>query len=389
MIYLDNSTSSQPSEKAVAKMLPYLSEQWGNPSAPHHHGQKLISSMEHALKSLYGLLGAKEDDTIIVTSSGTEAVNHVFHSAYMDVALKTGKNHFVIGQTDEAAALMCFHRLESLGCIGKMAQPNHEGQITAQSIAESISPRTAMVSLSWANGLTGVINPVEEIAALCKDRKILFHLDATHVLGKLFFDLDQVGADFITFNGEQIHAPSAIGGLWIRSGVASSPFIVGGLDQGRHRAGNPNVPGFVALGEAAQEAIESRDYLCTEVARLRDKLETGIQTYFPQVKCCFKNQLRLPHISTILFPGIHHEAFLYALNRKNLFASIGGGNFQQISLIMQACGFSNIESQTAISFSLSRYNNEEEIDSAVEIIAETAKRLSKASMHIDRELCSH
>jgi cysteine desulfurase len=378
-IYLDNSMITRPSETVIAKMLPYLTDMWGTPSAPHQKGQELFPSINESLRAIYALIGAKETDDLIFTSSGAEAINQVILSTYFDITRPTGKNQYITSHIDEAPAIMSIGRLEKIGCVGKMVNANKNGMVTAEAIAEAITPRTALVSLSWANGLTGVINPVSEIAALCHERGIRFHLDATHILGKLFFELEEIGAHLITFNGDQLHAPKGTGGLYIKEGINCSPFIVGGLEQAGHRAGSLNVPALVAMGQAAVEALDTRDLLCTEVARLRDKLEQGIVNEYPQAIAFFCNQERLPHCTTIAFPGIVNEALLYALNRKNVFASIGGGSFQQIGLILANNGIPLPLAHSALSFSLSRETTEDEIDRAIAIIGEAARKLKKVS----------
>jgi len=374
-IYLDNSLTTKPSEIAISAMQTYLSDLWGSPTAPHQMGQQLYPAMEEGYRALYSLIGAKESDTVLFTSSGAEAVNHVMLSVYFDVTTSTGKNQFMTSNIDEAPAIMSLDRLEKMGCISKMVQANREGYVSAQMIADQITPRTALITLSWANGLTGVMNPVSEIAALCKDRGILFHLDASHVLGKHYYELDEVGADFISFNGDTLHAPKGTGGLYIKSDVKCSPFILGGVEQGGMRAGTLNVPGLVAMGQAAREVLEGRDLLCMEVARLRNRLEEGIQAGFPEAVIFFQEGQRVPHVSCIGFPGMTNEALLYRLNRKGVCASIGGSNFQQIGHILTASEVEESLAHSAISFSLSRETTEEEIDRAIEIIVENAKQL--------------
>ncbi len=381
-IYLDNSTTTRPSEKTIGRMLQFYTDRWGVPSAAHQMGQELFSDIEESYKSLYAMLGAKESDDFVFTSSGAEAVNHAIFAAYLDVARTTGKNQFVTSNIDEAPALMSIGRLEQLGCVGKMVDANQRGYVTAQAVADTMTPRTAIVSLSWANGLTGVINPVGEIASICQERGILFHLDATHVLGKLYYELEDIGASLISFNGDNIHGPKGTGGLYIRQGVKCSPFIVGGLEQAGHRAGSVNIPGLVGLGQAAKEALEARDYVCTEVARLRNKLEKGIMGHVPDAIAYFQDQERLPNCTTVAFPWIANEAMLFSLNRKGVYASIGGGSFQQIGLVLMASGVEETIAHTALSFSLSRETSEDEIDRALDIIVETAKRLRKISNKI-------
>lgn len=378
-IYLDNNTTTRPSEKAISKMLPFLTENWGSPSSPHQFGQQVVPAMGEAYRLIYALMGAKESDSIILTSSAAEGVNQVILSSYFDITRHTGKNQYITSTMDEAPAIMAIGRLEQLGCVGKMVNGNAHGQITAEIIADAISPRTALVSLSWANGLTGVINPVGEIASLCAERGIKLHLDATHVLGKLFFDLEDVGAHFITFSGDHFHAPKGTGGLYIKNGTKCSPLILGGVEQGGFRAGGVDVPGLVALGQASAEAIDSRDLVCTEIARLRNHFEEGILQQVAGARVFFRECERLPHCTAIGFPGVPNEALLYALNRRGVYASIGGGSFQQIGLVLMACGIDEITAHTALNFSLSRQSNEEEIEKAVEIVADCVKKLHKVS----------
>lgn len=378
-IYLDNNTTTRPSENAIAKMLPFLTERWGVPSAPHQMGQQLFPAIEEALRGIYAMVSARESDDFVFTSSGAEGINQVVLSTYFDVTVHTGKNQFVTSTIDEAPAIMAIGRLEHMSCVGKMAPADKTGRVTAHAISEAINPRTALISLSWANGLTGVINPVDEIAILCKERGIHLHLDATHILGKVFFDWEELPAHFITFNGDHIHAPKGTGGLYIRSDVKCSPFILGGVEQAGHRAGSFNIPGLVALGEAAREVIDSRDLMCTEVARLRDKLETGLIDSISGAVAFFRDQERLPNCSAIAFPGVVNEALLYALNRKGVYASIGGGACQQIALVLIASGIKDSLAHSALSFALSRETTEDEIDRVIEIVTSCVSRLRKVS----------
>lgn len=378
-IYLDNGMVTQPSDKAIAAMIPFLREKWGTPSAPHQRGQELFPAIQDAYEKIYDLVGAKASETIVMTSSGAEAVNHLFLSTYQNVTLPTGKNHFLTSTLDEAPALMSIGRLEQMHCVGKMIQANKEGKITLEAVTEALTPRTALISLSWANGLTGVVNPVAEIGRLCKQRGILFHLEASHILGKVFYEIDEINAHYISFGGDHLHAPPGTGGLYIRDGVKCASFIVGGIEQAGHRAGNLNVAGLVGLGQASKEMLESRDLVCTEIARLRNLFETRLLEKISEAKVFFPEQERLPNISCVAFPGISNELMLFALNRRHLFASIGGGNFQQIGLVLIGCGVSEVLAHSALSFNLSRDTTEEEIERAVEIIAEEVTKLRKIS----------
>lgn len=379
LIYFDNSTVAKPSEKAISAMMPFLTTYWGIPSTPHQKGQELYPALTEFYKTFYDFIGANEEDQVIFTSSGAEAVNHVIASAYRDITLANGKNQFLTSKTDEASAVMAIGRLEPFGCIGKMIDVNANGVVTPQAVADALSPRTALLSMSWANGLTGVIQPVTEIAQLCRQRGVRLHLDATHILGKLYYDLEEIAPDYLTFNGDQLHAPKGSGILYVKQGVTCSPFLFGSADQGGMRAGSLNMAAAAALACAAREALDARDLLCTETARLRDRLEQGIVQKFPRATLCYKEQERLPHCTAILFPGIANEALLFALNRKGVCASIGGGNFQQLALLLAAAGINETAAHSAVSFSLSRATTEEEIDRAIAIITESARQLAALS----------
>lgn len=363
-------------------MLAFYSEKWGAPTAPHYMGQELFPAIEEAYKNIYKLIGATLKDSVVMTSSGAEAINQAIFSTYQNVTLNTGKNHFITSAIDEAPALLSLNRLEQFGAVASVVKANSQCQVSAQSLSEVITPRTAMVALSFANGLTGVINPISEIAVLCKLRGIILLLDMTHVLGKLFVDPKELNADFLSFNGDHIHAPKGTGGLFIKEGIKCSPFIVGGMEQAGLRAGSVNVPGLVALGVAAKECLEARDYMCMEIARLKYHFESSLKKRIPEAHILFENEERLPHITCIAFPGVTSEALLFVLNRKGVLASMGGGSQQQIGYILTACGLESLLANSALSFSLSKETTEEEIDKAVAIIDAAYHRLRRVSEQI-------
>lgn len=381
-IYLDNSMATRPSPKGVSKMIPFLHEKWGHPSQPHRKGQELYTPINESVRSIYEMLGAKEGDRFVFTSSGAEAVNHVIASAYETITLQTGRNQYLAANTNEAPSLMAIGRLEQSQCIGKMLNVNAKGKLTEAIVGDGITPRTALLSLDWANGLTGVIQPITEIATLCQERGIALHLDATHVLGKLYFELEDLGASYITFNGDQLHSPKGTGGLWIKEGASIAPWILGGIEQGALRGGSFNVAGLVALGHAAVELIDTRDLLGIETARLRNRLEEGIVEVIPEAVIHFKEEERVPHITAIGFPGVANEALLFVLNRQGVYASIGGGSFQQLGLILAASGVPEPLAHSSISFSLSRETTDEEIEHAIPIIVQAVQQLRKLSRGI-------
>ncbi|MBB64235.1 MAG: aminotransferase [Waddliaceae bacterium] len=381
-VYLDNITRTAPAEEVVRVIKNSLSEHWASPMAPHQIGQDLIPVIQEALKTIYSSLGAREVDTFILTSCGAEAVNHVLHSVYHDITRHTGKNHYVSSKVGEAATIVGAGHLEQLGCSSTMAEVDEDGMLSADKILDAMTPRTALVSISWANPLTGVVNPIHDILDLCKERGALLHVEASQAIGKEFFYLEDLAIDYLTFDGSLIHGPQGTGGLHIRAGAELSPFIYGEADQAGRRAGNWNIPGLLGLSEAVKQAIEQQDLMGTEVARLRRKLEEGIQKAYPEAKILYESSIRLPHITAISFPGIANDALLHALNKEKVYANFGGGALQQLSLMLMNSGISPEIAQSTLSFSLSRYTSDEEIDLAVERIASCAQHLRKLSKHL-------
>lgn len=370
-VYLDNHTITRPCAQAMEQMFPFYKEYWGTVSAPHRMGQELIPLLNQRLKSLYQYVGADAEDQFLLTSSGAEGIAHIFQSTYLDFVRETGRNHFLTTPMEEAPIGMSINRLEKLGCSGKTLPVNSFGQLTRQALEEAIKPRSGLLSLSWANGLTGVIHPISDLAAVCKEKEVRFHVDASYAIGKVHFQFQELGADFLSFDGPLLYAPKGTGGLFIKKGVAFSPLIVG--DSGI------NAPGLAALEASLGHTLRHFDHFNTEIVRLRDRLEKGIREGFADAFVFFEKADRLPNCSAIGFPGIACEALLFALHRQGIYASMGGGHCQKLSCVLTACGVDSVLAGSALSFSLSCETTEEEIDYAVERIVETAKKLRRLS----------
>jgi len=287
---------------------------------------------------LFDLVG---NGNFTFTHSGAEAIASVHWTVFLEVARKTGKCHFITSAGEDAAMLQSLKRLEELGCFVKIAPLNEEGQIDVAKLKELISPRTALISISMAHALTGVIQPIEEIAAL----GVPVHVDASYALGKVVNPFQHV--DYLTFAGTPIHSIPGSGGIFSKGLVI--PIVP---------AKEPDPSALHALCKAALHLQLSMDTMNLEVARLRDRLESPF-------KSLFQNSLRLPNIALLDFPGIHQEMLHYALQRKNLFATFGGHQHPHLRNI----------SPSALSFTLSRYTTQDEIDRAIVILQETVASL--------------
>jgi cysteine desulfurase len=377
-VYLDHHTATRPSAASIEAMLPFFRDHWGSTTAPHQMGQELFPALKRGLKSILDVLGAKEEDRFYFFSSSSEAIDQLYQSHYFDQIRNTGKNHIVTTPIEEAAVLMSLKRLEELGCGGKILPINAQGQLTKEMLDEALKSRTSLVSISWANGLTGVIHPIADLAEACHAKDVCLHVDASYVIGKTFFRFEDLSIDFLTFDGSLLHAPKGTAGMIVKEKAIFSHPISSTM-------GMP-VGQIVALAEALEEGKSMFDHLCLETARLRDKLEKGIQESFPDAILLFQMAERLPNCCAIAFPGVIGDALLFLLNRKGIYASLGGGHCQKLSHILMACGVDETLAQCALSFSLSFETREEEIDYAIKTIVECAHQLQGLSHHLLRDI---
>ncbi len=370
--YFDNQATTRPSPKAVEAMLPFLHKDWGILSMPHAMGQLLIDPCKDSLSKVRLLLDARKGDELIMTSCGAEAISQVLLGTYLGISRPTGKSHFIASSTAQAPILMGLEYLETLHALKTVITPGKDGILTVDQVAEAITPKTALVSLSTADPLTGVIQPLEEIAALCHERSILLHLDVSQTLTCLPLN---VRPDFITFNGDHFHAPKGTGGLLLREGLTLPPLIFGGSALGPLRGGTIAIPELIGLGEAADEALLYRNHVGIETARLRAKFEEGLLGLHPASSLLFEEALRIPTTFTMAFPGISGDLLLYTLNKQHLYASLGGGQHQSLPILLKTLQVSGRLAHSSISFSLSRYTTEDDIDHALAIFSQLIPHL--------------
>ena len=291
------------------------------------------------------LLGLAPDDGLSLMSSGQEAITEVFYSQYLDHIYQSGKTHFVSTCQEEATVQLLLKRFEKLGCSYTLIEPNEKGQVTAEMVSKAITPRTGMVSMSWANPLTGVVHPIWDVAQLVSDRGVYFHVDATPVLGKLFFRFGDMPIDFLTVDGARCGAPRA-GALAVRKGTECYPLIPKAY---------PNVAPL--FNEAAEQLFQDFDFLCTETATLRDLLENELEGV-----PLYANSERLPNVTALYFEGVSQELLLFHLVQQGLYATYGGGQFPRLP-------------PGVLSFALSRDTKKEEIERAIDIINVTYRRI--------------
>lgn len=374
-IYLDNSATTRIDDRVLDAMLPYLRERFGNASSIHTWGQEARAAVEDARRAVAELLRADTRE-IVFTSGGTEADNAavwgVWRSGYRD------GNHIITLKIEHPAVLATCKVLESEGAEVTYLPADSSGRIDPHRVAAAIHERTILISIMHANNETGVIQPIEEISAIARERGILLHTDAVQSVGKIPLQPQRMGVDLLSLSGHKIHAPKGVGALWIRGGTKLVPFLTGGSHERKRRAGTENVPGIVGLGEAAHLALQRLPEMQARVASLRDRLESRIRSSVAGVRINGDVEHRLPNLANLSFEGLEGEAAVIALDLAGVAVSTGSacssGSLEP-SHVLMGMGLRPEIVQGSLRFSLCYHNTIEEIDGTVEILSAVVGRL--------------
>jgi cysteine desulfurase len=377
-IYLDNNATTQTATEVLEAMLPYFHELYGNPSSMHFFGGQVGRKIREAREQVAALINA-EPDEIIFTSCGTESDNTAVRSA---LATSPGKRHIVTSRVEHPAIHALGAHLAKEGYRVTELPVDGEGRLSLDQFAKSLTHETAIASLMWANNETGVIFPVEEAAAIARNKGVLFHTDAVQAVGKIPIDMKKNAIDMLALSGHKLHAPKGVGALYVRRGTRFSPFLIGGHQEKGRRGGTENTAGLIGLGVACLLAARNMEKENTYVKNLRDKLENALMTQIPNTRLNGDRVNRLPNTSNISFEMVEGEAILLMLNELGICASSGSactsGSLQP-SHVLRAMGVPFTFAHGSIRLSLSVYNTEAEIDFAIEkfpIIIERLRGLS-------------
>ena len=379
VIYLDNNATTRTAPEAVAAMLPYFSEYYGNASSIHKFGGRLAKVVEEGRAKVAGFLGADPSE-IIFTSCGTEGDNAAILSA-LDVCPKR-RRKIVISTVEHPAILNLGKDLERRGYTVVKIPVDSLGRLDMDRAREMIDEETAVVSVMWANNETGNLYPVEALAELAHRAGALFHTDAVQVAGKIPVDVKKVPVDMLSMSGHKFHAPKGIGLLYVRKGVRFKPFMLGGHQENGRRAGTENVPYIVGLAKACELARIGMAAEAEKLTALRDRLEAGILASCPNVRVNGDRANRLPNTLNISFEYIEGEAIAYHLSDLGICISTGSacasGSLDP-SHVIRAMGVPFIAVHGSVRFSLSRYNTDEDIDYVLEKLPPVIKNLRELS----------
>ncbi len=364
VIYLDNNATTRVDDKVLEVMLPYLKDEYANPSSMYEfstNASKAIDDARHSMKEFLGANNAKE---IIFTSCGSESANTAIKGA---VSYNKYKKHIITTKVEHPCVLNTYKMLEKQGYKVDYIGVNSNGELELDELKSKITSDTALVSVMWANNETGVIFPIKEIGEIVKSKnpETLFFVDAVQAAGKINIDVKNTNIDMLGVSGHKFHAPKGIGALYVNSSVVLPPLINGGHQERGYRAGTENVPYIVGMGKAAELAMDNMKYELSEVKRLRDKLETGILKNIFNARLNTSISNRVPNTTNIGFEYVEGELILLHLSDIGICASSGSactsGSLEP-SHVLRAMGTPFTSLHGSIRFSLSRFTTEKEID---------------------------
>jgi cysteine desulfurase len=381
LIYFDNNATTKTDPAVLDAMMPYLTEEYGNPSSAYRFGKRSAEAVEKARAQVAHLLGC-EPKEILFTSCGTESNNAAIASA---LTLDPDKQHVITTRVEHSAIIKHGEWLAKRGVEVTWLGVDEKGQIDLGELERAIRPDTAIVSTMWANNETGTIFPVEEIAALVHKKRVLFHTDAVQAVGKVPINLAHAHShiNFLSMSGHKLHCPKGIGILYVNRRTRFNPYLMGGGQEHGKRAGTENVPYCVAIGEASELAGKQMAHENSAVLALRDRFEQQVIELIPDSQVNGDRGHRLPNTTSIAFEGIDSEAVLMLLDQAGVCCSAGSActtGSVHPSHVLKAMGFSTERARASLRFSFSRYNTAEEIERGIQILRGAIEKLRRVSM---------
>ena len=378
-VYLDNNATTMVDPKVFEEMKPFFVEKYGNPNSLHRFGAGTHPKMLEALNYLYEGINAADEDDIVITANATESINSVIKGIWVDKILNGDKKHIITSEVEHPAVTAACKFLESQGVAVTYLPVNEQGVLEASAVKEYIKEDTALVSIMWANNETGKIFPIKEIGQICKAAGVPFHTDATQAIGKVKVDVQDTNVDYLTFSAHKFHGPKGVGGTYIRKGYTLTPLLHGGEQMGGLRAGTVDVASMVGMGLAMKLATSPIALAHEEghIKRLRDKLENAILE-IPETIVIGGKENRTPNTTLISIRGVEGESMLWDLNQNGVGASTGSACASEdleANPVMNAFGSDSELAHTGVRLSLSRFNTEEQIDYAINVIKNAVERL--------------
>jgi cysteine desulfurase len=378
-IYLDNNATTRVDPAVVEAMLPFFSEQFGNPSSLHSFGNQVGFALKKARRAVQDLLGIEHDSEVIFTSCGTESDSTAILSA---LKAQPERRQIITTVVEHPAILNLCEFLETEGYVVHKLKVDNKGRLDLEEYRSLLSDQVAVVSIMWANNETGTIFPVVEMAEMAAEAGVMFHTDAVQAVGKIPMDLKNTSIHMLSMSGHKLHAPKGVGVLYLKRGTRFRPLLRGGHQERGRRAGTENSAAIVALGKACELAAEHIRTGFDDMSALRDRLQEGILAKVPNAFVTGDADNRLPNTLNIAFEYIEGEAILLLLNKAGVAASSGSactsGSLEP-SHVMRAMGIPYTAAHGTVRFSLSRYTTADEIERVITAVPPIVAQLRKLS----------
>jgi cysteine desulfurase len=380
MIYFDYAATTPVDPRVVEAMLPFFSERYGNPNSLYGLGRDAYRALEDARERVASVFGATHPNEVLFTAGGTESDT----SALLGITarVKSDRRHLVVSAFEHHAVLEPAHTLERRGYEVTYLNPRSDGLIAVEDVRAALRDDTALVSIMHGNNEIGTIQPIAEIAAAAHERGALMHTDAAQTLGKLPFNVTELGVDAASFSGHKIYAPKGIGVLYLRRGVSFEPLLKGGGQEFKKRSGTQNVPGAVAFATALEIMEAERPTESVRLRTLRDRLIDGVLTRLENTELTSGAESRLPHIASLLIKGVEGEAMLLQLDNKGIAVSTGSacssGSLEP-SHVLLSIGCPPEIAHGSLRVSLGRFTTEADVDTFLEVFPPIVERLRSMS----------
>src|SRR5216117_473998 len=373
-IYLDNNATTPLDPAVIEEMMPFLTKYYGNPSSGYAFAAKAREAVDLARERLAALLGC-EPPEIVFTSCGTESNNAVINSA---VQFEPHGKHIVTSAVEHSAVLRPCQDLIKRGCDVTFLGVNRHGNVDLAELEAAIRPRTALVSIMWANNETGVLFPVEKIAEICREKGVLFHTDAVQAAGKIPIRLRDTAINFLSLSAHKFHGPKGVGALYVNRRTRFQPLVVGGGQENWRRGGTENVASIVGLGKAAERASQYLSEGKTHVRSMRDRFEKAILETVNGAAVNGAGAARIPNTSSFSFVGIESPAALLLLDRHRICCSAGSAcrtGSEEASHVLRAMDSIGDRARRSLRFSFGRFNTDAQLDRAIEIVPKVIEKL--------------
>ena len=378
-IYLDHAATTPVHPDVLKTMLPYFTEKFGNPSTIYSYGQEAKAAVEDARASVAALISA-EPEEIVFTSGGTESDNFALEG----VAFANEKrgNHIITSSVEHHAVLETCKFLEKRGYYVTRLPVDGCGMVDPDAVKKAITPKTILVSVMNANNEVGTIEPIAEIGKITREAGVVFHTDAVQTTGHVPTDVNEFGVDLLSMSAHKLYGPKGIGALYIRKGKGLIPFMHGGEQEKRRRAGTENVPGIVGFGRAAEIARKEMPKELKRLTAMRDKLISGILERIENTRLNGHPVSRLPNNVNITIDFVEGESMCLNLDMEGICASTGSAcssGSLEASHVLLAMGLRHEQAHGSLRFTMGKWNTEDEIEQVITALISTVARLRAMS----------